>query len=893
MTFHNMKEVNMKNSLKKAAAMLLSLVALFLLLPGSFLSTRAKALSSSIYDTSAQKKYSIDATYNKGTYFEPVADGKYPVVFVVHGSGGQQNLTSWMATSMEKWVSMGYVDPMVVVMPKIDKIKEKDWGIIDFGEFISNGYCKDLVEYIKAGKLTSKADTEIPMNITGYSMGGSTALYAGVMHPDLFLNIGGMSPSWCFYSDAGYIKSANGLVFSNAEDGHFLMGYGLGESTEYHDNAYRDYNAIEANGLNKKGLFQIYEAPFSANGVQLTHSSQLFSREIFAFLYYVKNDVLPTPEVVEAACGSGKSAIKGTVSISGESKVGSTLKASVSSGNVSDFSYKWKRDKEYISGANGSGYTLTASDIGKKISCEVTDKSGALAGMISGTTANTVTAADGNTTVATQSAAISQTATYSYNATYNKGTFLEPTADGKYPPVILMHGVDIPYGALTRNMPSLMDSWTSLGYLEPMVVAMPDIPFIKDTQWGIEDFGDFVSQGYCKTLADNIRSGVMTSKVDTSKTVSIAGIAMGGASALYAGVKYPETFINIGSLSPSWCFYSDAGYIKSAQQIIFSDSQDAHFLLTYGNGESTEKKDNVDRTKNAAESNGKNKSGLFKVYAAPSSVGSGWSLAKREIFSYLYYIQHNVLPSDEIIENACGDSPVPNTAVTTTATATKVTTTTTKKTTTTTAKPTTTTTKKTTTTTAKPTTTTTKKTTTTTAKPTTTTTKKTTTTTAKPTTTTTKKTTTTTAKPTTTTTKKTTTTAKPTTTTTTTTMTTTTLQITTTLAPQTTTLNTKTATTYTKTFSVQTAVDTAKPVLKRLLGDLNYDRLVDAVDASNILKKYSSFSVNVSIPSSDDMEICDVNKDGFIDSVDSSKVLAFYSYTSIGGSMSFEMFLNR
>ena len=720
----------MKIRLKKAAATLTALVILFIL-PNSLVSCKVSALSQNVYDTANPKKYSLDDTYNKGIYFEPIKDGKYPVLFVIHGSGGYQSTAQWMPVSLNKWVSMGYVDPMVLVIPQIDRLKEKDWGIIDFGEYVSEGYCKDLVDHIKEGKLSSKADTESPMSIAGYSMGGSTALFAGVRHPDTFINIGGMSPSWCFYSDAGYTKRADELVFSKDEEAHFVMGYGLGEAVDYHDNVYRNNNAIEGNGLNKKDLFKIYEAPFSANGKQMNHDRALFSREIFTFLYYVKNDIMPTDEVIEAACGSGKSAIYGQVSLSGTLKAGETLKAFVSDSNTSDFSYRWRRGKEYIDGAVSSSYTLTEADSGKKISCEVTDKSGALAGMISATTPSYIANKDGSVPVVLKPVAESRTTAYSYDETYNKGSYLEPEGEGKYPPVILLHGVGTSYGTLRNNIPDLMDRWTALGYIEPMVVVMPDIPLIKDTQWGIDDFGDFVSEGYCKTLADNIKSGKMSSKIDTSKTISIAGVSMGGSSALYAGVKYPETFINVGGLSPSWCFYSDAGYIKLPQQVVFSDDKNGHFLLAYGKGESEEKKDTVERITSVTESNGKNRSGLFSTYIAPdSSGGSGWQLFKREIFNYLYYIQNDELPSAEITENACGDSAVQNIAVTakvtTTTTTTKATTTTTKATTTTT-KATTTTTKATTSTT-KATTSTTKATTSTT-KATTTTTKATTTTT--------------------------------------------------------------------------------------------------------------------------------------------------------------------
>ena len=65
----------------------------------------------------------------------------------------------------------------------------------------------------------------------------------------------------------------------------------------------------------------------------------------------------------------------GTVSITGEAKVGSELKAAVKDDDGFDSAsvkYQWLRDGQKISGAEGDTYKLTAADVGHKISVQAT-----------------------------------------------------------------------------------------------------------------------------------------------------------------------------------------------------------------------------------------------------------------------------------------------------------------------------------------------------------------------------------------------------------------------------------------------------------------------------------------------------------------------------------------
>lgn len=77
------------------------------------------------------------------------------------------------------------------------------------------------------------------------------------------------------------------------------------------------------------------------------------------------------------------------------------------------------------------------------------------------------------------------------------------------------------------------------------------------------------------------------------------------------------------------------------------------------------------------------------------------------------------------------------------------------------------------------------------------------------------------------------------------------------------------------------------------LGDVNRDRLIDAIDASIILANYAKYSTSSAKPAESELAEQDVNGDGFIDAVDASMVLSYYAYTSVGGQFTFSEYLNN
>lgn len=80
------------------------------------------------------------------------------------------------------------------------------------------------------------------------------------------------------------------------------------------------------------------------------------------------------------------------------------------------------------------------------------------------------------------------------------------------------------------------------------------------------------------------------------------------------------------------------------------------------------------------------------------------------------------------------------------------------------------------------------------------------------------------------------------------------------------------------------------------LGDVNSDGIIDAVDASKVLKHYALISTEQEGEFSDaQIAAADVNGDGEINAVDSSDILAYYAYASTSDEAikTMEEFMNK
>ena len=292
--WHMRKErLRMKGIGRRAVSILLTVVFVIAAFPLMSGSSVHAAEQKDCY--SKLESYSIDPDLNKGLYLVPDAPGKYPVVFLFHGSGGIKHYKRDILKLMNLWVAHGYIDPVILIMPEIDQVLEPNWGITDFRNFVSEGHFKTLMDQVKSGEFTDKADVSVGMTAAGYSMGGAEAMYVALTYKDDILNIGAASPANVLYGgeDYGYVPRAKLITFTEDPEAHFFMGYGLKEADYFGENAKRYYKAFSENKGDSPNDFVFYDR---YNGA---HAWGTFKREIFAFFYYLKFDELPTDEVIE------------------------------------------------------------------------------------------------------------------------------------------------------------------------------------------------------------------------------------------------------------------------------------------------------------------------------------------------------------------------------------------------------------------------------------------------------------------------------------------------------------------------------------------------------------------------------------------------------------------
>jgi len=402
---------NMKKDGKKKTvlALVLALLMVVGIIPMDFMQMRVKAAYTfQVYDvvegvSLTEYKVQDGKPYSSGRVFVPKADGQYPVIIYLHGAGGPLTTLTILPELMDYWTSVGYVDPAVVVLPKIEQIQEKDFGTKDFGLFVSDGYCEKLVNFlnddsdVKNNPWKKKIDTTKIDTIMGYSMGGSAALYAGITLPKVFKNVCAVSPSQLFYMNGGdpnwyWVTDNNELNFSNEQGAHMMLAYGLGEDEQYigpspigaANRYFKASNKRESN----KNKFLMYEVAEYIDGNKMGHDHNLFYRETFCYLYYLKFNELPSDELITKAMKRKltplSKTLTGTVDLKGNAIFLNQLGAYPSGYNCSEknLSYQWQRDGVNIGGATSASYYLGADDIGHKVRCIVKDKTATYTGSI-------------------------------------------------------------------------------------------------------------------------------------------------------------------------------------------------------------------------------------------------------------------------------------------------------------------------------------------------------------------------------------------------------------------------------------------------------------------------------------------------------------------------------
>lgn len=132
------------------------------------------------------------------------AKEKYPVLFLLHGIGGDQN--EWLSASpvevMGNLTAEGEAMPMIVVIPNVrarlnDDANPSDIFTLEhfqaFDNFM-NDLKNDLLPYIESHYNIKEGREN--RAIAGLSMGGREALYIGLTMQDTFGSIGAFSPAF-------------------------------------------------------------------------------------------------------------------------------------------------------------------------------------------------------------------------------------------------------------------------------------------------------------------------------------------------------------------------------------------------------------------------------------------------------------------------------------------------------------------------------------------------------------------------------------------------------------------------------------------------------------------------------------------------------------------------
>ena len=263
------------------------------------------------YNVQDYQTHAVETTANKGYYIVPDKPGKYPVLFLLHGSGGAGDYKRDAVKMFNQWVALGYMEPMVVIMPEIDQKADKDWGVEDFRIYIQGSNKKhfgELLSRVKSGSMafSDKVDTNKPMSVAGFSMGAAASFYLGAKYSTDLVNMGILSPASAGYlgdGQYGWLNHETEIKFSQRSDAHFLMAYGQGanESSFFKSNAERYMKGFENNRQNdpdnNANDFAFYTR------YKGDHEWATFEREIFVFMYYVNKGNIPSDSIIEQACG--------------------------------------------------------------------------------------------------------------------------------------------------------------------------------------------------------------------------------------------------------------------------------------------------------------------------------------------------------------------------------------------------------------------------------------------------------------------------------------------------------------------------------------------------------------------------------------------------------------
>ena len=225
---------------------------------------------------------------------------------------------------------------------------------------------------------------------------------------------------------------------------------------------------------------------------------------------------------------------------------------------------------------------------------------------------------------------------------------VEPTSKGKYDVVILFSGL---YGAgnLESNFLYHASKWMATRKIKPVVFVIPILEEFGNHKY-FRNFVDEKINGKARIeyLFDMIRDGSISSKANSKTNITVTGYSMGACAALYAGILYKDIVKNVGALSPSYRTYNgtENGWITDPEKLVFSDAPDSHLFMCASMVEKGVSSYTMYQNMQLYLEN-------FKTPFVTKTYSTGkheMKLFQEEIFTFLYYVQHNELPNSSVIK---------------------------------------------------------------------------------------------------------------------------------------------------------------------------------------------------------------------------------------------------
>ncbi|WP_447554984.1 alpha/beta hydrolase [Vreelandella sp. EE22] len=115
----------------------------------------------------------------------------YPVVYMLHGSGGNEH--DWprrgnLAQTADRLIQAGHIPPAVFVIPG-----SRSWWVDGYNEPARRAFFDDLIPHIEA--TYPVGTTRAQRGVAGLSAGGFGALNFALERPDLFAAVAALSPA--------------------------------------------------------------------------------------------------------------------------------------------------------------------------------------------------------------------------------------------------------------------------------------------------------------------------------------------------------------------------------------------------------------------------------------------------------------------------------------------------------------------------------------------------------------------------------------------------------------------------------------------------------------------------------------------------------------------------